>query len=339
MLADVSAVTDAAYASLVTLKGGVLRYTGTPGALRLIESYLPVQERHPNPRLAPGIAMQDTGVVTEFDLVTPEQMRTDPFYREVLYPNGGGWAIGSFHTLMTGETVLLSAERAFDLGPYSREHVSRIAQLRPHYARSAMLSARLNLERAKAMAEVFQLLDLPAAVLQATGRMLAANQLFEQLMPSEFEDRQSRIQAVDPGADALLHTALEWRGAGPPPVLSIPVPAGEGRLAKVIHVLPIRGAAHDIFAGATTVLLVTAVAPLAVPGAELLQGLFDLTPAEARVARRIATGYEVKRIATDLGVSPATIRNQLTSVLSKTGVHRQTDLALLLAGLAAPRSR
>jgi DNA-binding CsgD family transcriptional regulator len=339
VLEDVSAVTDAAYASLVTLRGGVLRYTGTAGALQLIESYLPVQERYPNPRLAPGIAMQDTGVVTEFDLVTPEQMKTDPFYNEVLYPNGGGWAIGSFHTLMTGETVLMSAERAFERGPYSQQHVKRIERLRPHYARSAMISARLNLERARVMADVFQLIELPAAVLQTGGRIIAANQLFERLVPSGFEDRGGGIRAVDGAADALLQVALDWRGAGPLPVMSIPVAGHGDRPAKVIHLLPVRGAAHDIFAGAATVLLVTEVVPLAIPGAELLQGLFDLTPAEARIARRIASGHSVKAIASELRLSANTVRNQLATVLNKTGLHRQTELALLLAGLAPPRGR
>ena len=71
--------------------------------------------------------------------------------------------------------------------------------------------------------------------------------------------------------------------------------------------------------------------PGRVPTAEVLQGLFDLTPAEARVARAIAERRTVEAIAGMLGVSRETVRTQLKSVLAKTGMARQADLAALLA--------
>ena len=71
-----------------------------------------------------------------------------------------------------------------------------------------------------------------------------------------------------------------------------------------------------------------------VPAAEVLTALFDLTPAEARIARKIAEGRTVKEIADAGNLSVETVRGQLKTVLAKTGVDRQTDLALLLTGLA-----
>ncbi len=76
----------------------------------------------------------------------------------------------------------------------------------------------------------------------------------------------------------------------------------------------------------------TPVVPAEVPKAEVLQGLFDLTPAEARVARGIAECQSVEGIADLLGVSRETIRTQLKAVLAKTGTGRQVELAALLAG-------
>ena len=64
----------------------------------------------------------------------------------------------------------------------------------------------------------------------------------------------------------------------------------------------------------------------------LLQGLFDLSPAEARVACGIAERQTIEAIADELGVSRETVRCQLKSVLAKTGTKRQLDLALLLVG-------
>ena len=98
--------------------------------------------------------------------------------------------------------------------------------------------------------------------------------------------------------------------------------------------MPIRGAANDIFAGATAVLVATPVVPQAVPGATVLQGLFDLTPAEARVAGAIGRGEVPADIAAAARLSVVTVRNQVAAVLAKTGLSRQADLVGLLAGQA-----
>ena len=72
------------------------------------------------------------------------------------------------------------------------------------------------------------------------------------------------------------------------------------------------------------------------PPVELVQSLFDLTPAEARVARDLATGRSPEDIASDGGVSLNTVRSQVRGVLEKTGCHRQLDVVALLAGIVPP---
>ena len=64
--------------------------------------------------------------------------------------------------------------------------------------------------------------------------------------------------------------------------------------------------------------------------ATLLEALFDLTPTEARVAALVAGGSTVKEAATRLSVKADTVRVHLKAVYSKTGAHRQADLARLL---------
>ena len=73
------------------------------------------------------------------------------------------------------------------------------------------------------------------------------------------------------------------------------------------------------------------------PPIELVQSLFDLTPAEARVARNLASGKSVEAIASDGGVSPNTVRTHVRGVLDKTGCNRQVEVVALLAGIAQPR--
>jgi len=72
------------------------------------------------------------------------------------------------------------------------------------------------------------------------------------------------------------------------------------------------------------------------PPVELVQSLFDLTPAEARVARNLAAGKTVEDMANAGGLSPNTIRSQVRGVLEKTGCNRQVEVVALLSGLASP---
>lgn len=65
--------------------------------------------------------------------------------------------------------------------------------------------------------------------------------------------------------------------------------------------------------------------------------LFDLTPAEARVARALTTGETVEEIASKGGVSLSTIRTHVRGVLQKKGYHRQAEVVALLSGLSPSR--
>jgi DNA-binding CsgD family transcriptional regulator len=101
----------------------------------------------------------------------------------------------------------------------------------------------------------------------------------------------------------------------------------------VIHLIPVTGEARDIFGGGFGVLVITAVSAPAAPTVALIRGLFDLTPAEARVASGIAEGLTVDQIAGQHGVTAETVRVQIKAVFAKTGVSRQSQLAALLAAV------
>lgn len=58
-----------------------------------------------------------------------------------------------------------------------------------------------------------------------------------------------------------------------------------------------------------------------------------LTPAERRTARLFAAGATHAGIAATLGLSPATVRNQLAAVYRKLGVHSKVALAAALAAI------
>jgi DNA-binding CsgD family transcriptional regulator len=73
------------------------------------------------------------------------------------------------------------------------------------------------------------------------------------------------------------------------------------------------------------------------PAEEVLRALYGLTPAECRVALLLGDGHAPRKIANMVGVTDNTVRSQIKSVFSKTGVKRQGELIRLLlsnSGLA-----
>lgn len=70
--------------------------------------------------------------------------------------------------------------------------------------------------------------------------------------------------------------------------------------------------------------------------AGVLEQVWGLTPAEARLAKALMQGKTVQDFARDGGVSLNTARTHLKRIFLKTGVRRQAELVRLLKGLMAP---
>ena len=280
------------------------------------------------------VGARHAGFLGDLDVYTREEMDREPVFVEFMRPRGIGWGAATAISVPSGETLIFDIERLIETGPVSHETIQRLDGLRPHLCRAGFISARLALERAHAAAMALDLIGLPAAILGWNKRMLTANARLEAIMPAVVQDRQMRIVLTDNKADQLLAQALVRLDVPSDPggVRSFPIPARENRPPFIAHLVPIRRAAHDVFCNASAILVLTPVVPANVPTAEVLQGLFDLTPAEARVARSVGELRSVESIAAAFGVSRETIRSQLKAVLAKTGTERQGDLAMLIAG-------
>jgi DNA-binding CsgD family transcriptional regulator len=147
---------------------------------------------------------------------------------------------------------------------------------------------------------------------------------------------RDRVSLSDRAADHLLREAIATIDmAGGTGVRSFPVRDTDADAMMVAHVVPIRLSARDIFMRCAAVLVLTPVALPRAPPVELVQSLFDLTPAEARVARGLAAGKTVDDIASDGGTSANTIRTHVRGVLEKTGCNRQVDVVALLTAISA----
>jgi DNA-binding CsgD family transcriptional regulator len=278
------------------------------------------------------------GFLRDVDICSEAELEEEPIYRDNWRKMGLGWGAATAFALPTGETISIVLSRATAQGPAETATIQRLDMLRPHLARTAVMAARLHLERAQAASQTLAALGLAALVLDESGKVLAANPLIEAMVNLVHWRAADRVTLKDRRADemlaeALARIALNDNGG----VRSFPVRDAVTGALMIGHVVPVRFSARDIFARSTAVFVLMPVAAPSAPPVELVMSLFDLTPAEARVARGLAAGKTVDDLAGDGNVSPNTVRAQVRGVLEKTGCQRQTDVVALLGGISAVR--
>jgi DNA-binding CsgD family transcriptional regulator len=221
-------------------------------------------------------------------------------------------------------------EKAWSKGPVPRAVAERLDELRPHLARAGLLAGRLGLDRVRTAVATLELIGLPAVAVTPNGRAVAANAGFVANPGCVGIGARDQVQFKAPAAQGMFLDALARPASLAQTGRSIPV-AGTAESAPLIaHVLPLRLAGLDVFTGAVSILYLTPLTQQSSPAPELLQALFDLTPAESRVASLLVDGSSVDAITKSQGVSANTVRTQLKAVFAKTGVERQSELVSLL---------
>lgn len=292
-----------------------------------------------NSRTQRHIEARISGFSRDIDHCTIEELDADPLYTQLLKPRGLGWTMGSVVTMPSQDMLVFDFNKETEKGPFTPAEVASLDVFRPHLARAGLLTTRLRLERARQAVETLATIGLPGAVLTASGTVLAQNEPFNGLSERVAAGPGDRLWMRDGVALSLVRASLATiMDDGTQQPRSIPVAVTPDQPALVLHLVPLRRQALDIFTGAHCLLIVTPVLAPDAPLTEMLNGLFDLTPAEARLAKALASGATLATTAASFGVSPQTLKTQLKSVFEKTGVSRQADLVRLLAATSPLKS-
>lgn len=283
-----------------------------------------------NERLVRLLRTAHHGFVSDDDVFTRAEIESEPMFRDFLIPRGYGRGIATAIPMPTGEHVILHCEGTYAAQPVDPGMVAQLQRLRPHLARAALLGTRNAFLAAQSAVDILESVGLPAVALRPDAAPVVMNGLFDTAAADWFSVQRGRLSLRDAKADRLLTDALRSVRHGQV-VRSIPI-MHDSRPA-VLHVIPIRRSAVDLFGQSTALAILMTPhrgGPLSAP---LLQTLFDLTPTEALIAQDIAGGATVRAIAAARSTHVETVRNQVKRILSKTGCARQAELQHLLAGL------
>jgi len=315
------------------------------GSLKLYHDFV-TRWRAPelNSHRARGLALIQRGwrgVLTEQDCFTPHELARDPFHQEFIVPAGFPSFVGI--VLANGPERMLSASiyRRPDQGPYQRDEIALINKLVGYLRGASALALRVGTASNQRLTDALGSAGQPLALIGRDGCVIYMNERLERLIGDGVLIRGGRLGSWHADTDrtlaAAIHAVVRHDGVLREPFGSVVLPRQKGLRGLVARIVPVVGLAHDILHLVSAIVTLSDLeAAPASPSERLLAQAFAFTPAEARLARQIATGKTLPDIARSEKVSRETLRSRLKTIFDKTGTGRQAELALLMARVANP---
>lgn len=282
-------------------------------------------------------------------IVTESEWHRSPMYQDLFKPYGLEFSL--LVTIVSedlGTMFSVGVYRGPDDPPFTQTDVDRFQLLMPHLRRAADVYGRLVSSEIKSrqLENAFDDLALATLFTNTTGEILFANRSATELLDSE--DGICRSNGRASHSEPETATALAQ---------AIRKVAAETRQEDGGKVLQLTLARRDSPPILATICSLAAGSPDAGPWlssqlrvavfltdpqksyettTEHLQRIFGLTQAEAKIARDLAAGLTLREIAGKRGRALETVRQQLKSVMSKTGARRQAELVKSVLALGIP---
>jgi DNA-binding CsgD family transcriptional regulator/PAS domain-containing protein len=295
----------------------------------------------------PFVNLPPGKVVTQQELIPDAELLVSDYYLNYLKP------IGLFHILGVdtvepdGMQARLRIARRPDEPAFEDAHKQFCEQLLPHLQRAIQIHARLSRTESERdlYADAVDHLAVATLVLDERGRVLNTNAVAGALLAEDdgmnLTDQRLHLQdrATDSQLQAMVEAAVAAQRAGTTGMvraLRVPRPSGLKDYGLVLRPVPLAEWAEGQSSPSVAV-FISDPAQGEGPGFEpsevsrqLLQELFQLTPAEASLALRLARGLSLAEVSAQQNISQHTARAQLKSIFSKTGVTRQAELVRLV---------
>ncbi len=262
-----------------------------------------------------------------------KELQQTVFFNELCKPFQMQDLVGGILVRTEDELVSFGAMRRSNAPTFEERDARVLERLLPHLRRAYEVQRRIDEARRAERASWTAIESLRFAVLllDRSRRVVRTNGAADSLLSSQaglfVEDGE--LRARTPTAAAALLRLLSRAGGAPIEI------EREGRRALLASTVPL-DVETSTFDQATGGLMVLVVDPDGEPTTPttVLERLFGLTRAEARIALLVGSGRAPKEVAQLTGRTWNTVRDQLKQVYAKTGTSGQTTLVRLVSGIS-----
>lgn len=286
-------------------------------------------------RRVPRTAAASVGkILLEPDVLSPEELRTDIVYNEVLA--GNGMRNLALCNLSASEVMMgLGIAPLNDAIPFTPEQLRRLKSVLPHLRQAVRLytaNSELQIQRGL-LGELWSNAGRGVIILGKDRKILFANSNAEEHLRSGFlSGRNKRLSFTDKKSDQNFQDCLTGMGPIRASATKAFLAADPNTLhqysVRVISSTPVL-AQFSVLNGPVVMLVITPLSAEMVitqEEASRFAQLFSITAAETRVLCAVAGGTSLSDYAAGNGLAADTVRKQLKSAMSKCGVNNQKAL-------------
>lgn len=290
---------------------------------------------------SPFVNLQKNLVVTVDELIGAAAWERGVFYRQFVAQANIRYMLGADIRSDEGVECQLRVGRPPGSGDFGAAEKSLCQMLLPHLARAVRLHARLDsvaCERSLFSSTVDQML-IGTVILDERGQLMKMNSAAQAILAekdgldcvrgalntSYFSEENRELQRLIARAiSSIAHSEQSVLEA-----VSVTRPSGRQKLGVLVRAIPIGEWSEGQHRPAVAV-FIRDPERRASASHEMARKLFELTPAEASLAQRLANGLSLDEAADELGIRKNTARAQLRSIFIKTGVTSQSALVRTL---------
>jgi DNA-binding CsgD family transcriptional regulator/GAF domain-containing protein len=295
--------------------------------------------------LDPFVNLPAGRVVTLDEYIGNDTLRASEFYLSCLKPSGIFHIAGIDLLLQDGFKASLRLTRGAEDRAFKNSDREFLQRLVPHLERAIAIHARfarIETERSlydRTMAQ----LSLGTIILDEHRHVMRMNRIAENLLAQKDGVRLLENQIhLDRSQDnarlrSIITDAIDAQRHGQTQLVQAMAIArgqktpGHGRAPLNMVIRPVTQTEFSDGQGCPSVALFLSDPELPMQAStDILAQLFDLTPAESRLALQLTNGASLEEASSELGISRNTARAHLRSIFAKTGVTQQTMLVSLI---------
>ncbi len=294
---------------------------------------------HLDPWLNTILKTKNTFIACTHHYLSNREYEKMEFYRDFVEPQGTHYGLGGKIHIGENITNYLALNRQKKRQGFEDQHLKTLQLLIPHLQKAILLNNKTHHMELKQnlLSDALNQINSPILLVNKNSKILFINSLAEKIIEQQpgIDIKNSHITflslAINTKLKKLIYQATDKNGfTQQGGILNYTHPDSQSRLS--IQVNPVNPEITNIDTQSkdNALLVLSNHNQQQSSSAGLLTSLYNLTPAEARLAIELCQGLTLNEIAKKFSLSKNTLRTQLRSCFHKTGVSRQADLILLI---------
>ncbi|MDH5572522.1 MAG: helix-turn-helix transcriptional regulator [Gammaproteobacteria bacterium] len=262
------------------------------------------------------------------------------FHRDFVFPQNTHYGIGGKIRIENDLKCFLGLNRDKKRQGFEDEYLEALQLFVHHIKKSLLINEKTRYTNLKQnlLSDTLNQINSPLLLVTKSGEILFINSQAEQLLaqqkntigiknnhliissPTDHEKLKQLIHRATDRHNSLKESgAMCFSGSIGQPTLSIIITPTSPHIVNI-----------DDHSKNHALLALSAHQSQESPTVELLTSLYSLTPAEARLIVELCQGLTLDEISVKLGLSRNTLKSQLRTSFTKTGVSRQAELIRMI---------